>query len=206
MHAHGKARPSLTLSSLLLAWLLAATALGATGAVQHLAPPGPQILVVGLTALLLVATTRVASLRAWLAAIDARWLVGLHATRFVGAYFLALHARSELPWAFAVPGGIGDIVTATGAVAVVASGAPDTPTRRRLWFAWNAFGLADITGVVATAARCGIHDPASMAPLLRLPLSLLPTFLVPLIVASHVVLFRRLALPRHRGSSGQRPA
>jgi hypothetical protein len=32
-----------------------------------------------------------------------------------------------------------------------------------------------------------------MAELLRLPLSLLPTFLVPLIIASHVVLGVRLA-------------
>jgi hypothetical protein len=35
-------------------------------------------------------------------------------------------------------------------------------------------------------------DPESMAALLRLPLSLLPTFLVPLIIASHVVLGLRL--------------
>jgi hypothetical protein len=46
--------------------------------------------------------------------------------------------------------------------------------------------------VVVTAARLGLADPASMAALLRLPLSLLPTFLVPLIIASHVILGLRL--------------
>jgi hypothetical protein len=35
-------------------------------------------------------------------------------------------------------------------------------------------------------------DPASMQALLVLPLSLLPTFLVPLIIASHVLIFARL--------------
>jgi len=47
--------------------------------------------------------------------------------------------------------------------------------------------------VVVTAARLGVADPESMAALLQLPLSLLPTFLVPLIIASHVVLGVRLA-------------
>ena len=59
------------------------------------------------------------------------------------------------------------------------------------------FGLLDLLFVVVTAARLGMADPASMAALLRLPLSLLPTFLVPLLLASHVLLFailgRRLA-------------
>jgi hypothetical protein len=35
-------------------------------------------------------------------------------------------------------------------------------------------------------------DPDSMSALLRLPLSLLPTFLVPILIGSHVLLFWRL--------------
>jgi hypothetical protein len=52
--------------------------------------------------------------------------------------------------------------------------------------------LADILYVVGTAARLAFADPASMSALLRLPLALLPTFLVPLIIASHVFIFSRL--------------
>ena len=53
---------------------------------------------------------------------------------------------------------------------------------------WLALALgAGLSGRVAA-----LQPPASMAALLRLPLSLLPTFLVPLIIASHVQLFRRL--------------
>lgn len=54
-------------------------------------------------------------------------------------------------------------------------------------------GLLDILFVVATAGRLGLAAPASMAAVLRLPLSLLPTFLVPLIITSHVLLAIRLA-------------
>jgi hypothetical protein len=53
--------------------------------------------------------------------------------------------------------------------------------------------VLDILFVVATAARLALADPDSMQGLLHLPLSLLPTFLVPLIIASHVVLAIRLA-------------
>jgi hypothetical protein len=41
-------------------------------------------------------------------------------------------------------------------------------------------------------ARAGMRDPDSMYALLVLPLSLLPTFLVPLIIASQIILFVRL--------------
>jgi len=45
-----------------------------------------------------------------------------------------------------------------------------------------------------------------MAALLRLPLSLLPTFLVPLVIASHVLMFARLARCPHRVPAEPAPA
>src|SRR5206468_2615490 len=73
------------------------------------------------------------------------------------------------------------------------SGSPARAGRRGAYILWNVLGLADILFVVVTAARLGVADPESMAALLQLPLSLLPTFLVPLIIASHVILGVRLA-------------
>ena len=52
--------------------------------------------------------------------------------------------------------------------------------------------LADILFVIATAARLALANPLSMSALLRVPLSLLPTYFLPLIIATHVVLFVRL--------------
>jgi hypothetical protein len=64
--------------------------------------------------------------------------------------------------------------------------------RRPVLLIWNGYGLVDILFVVVTAAAEGKAAPASMAALLRMPLSLLATFLVPLIISSHVLVFARL--------------
>jgi hypothetical protein len=131
-------------------------------------------------------------LRAWTRTVDLRVLVALHVTRFVGAYFLILYRRGELPYAFAVPGGWGDIAVASLALVLLAGGPPNSTMRLRAYILWNAIGFVDILFVVTTAARLGITDPVSMAALLRLPLSLLPTYLVPLIIASHLLIASRL--------------
>jgi hypothetical protein len=179
-----------------LFWLVAAVALGASGVLQSLRPPVPQLGVAALTLALLLAGIRSPRLRAWALGVDIRALVALHLTRFVGAEFLAYYRRGELPFAFAVPGAWGDMAVAATAILVLACGRPTTPARRRIYGTWNTLGLADILYVVLTATRLALANPDSMRALLRLPLSLLPTFLVPLIIASHVLIAVRLARAR----------
>ncbi|HYL80257.1 MAG TPA: hypothetical protein VEU07_05560 [Candidatus Acidoferrum sp.] len=175
------------------AWLFLAIVLGASGRLQALHPPGPQIVLFGLTAAVLIALTRPAPARRWVNSLPLRALVVLHLTRFAaGADFLRLYARGELPRAFAVPCGWGDILVSVLAAGLLLGGSPSTPGRNRLYLLWNLLGLTDILFVVATATRLGIANPGSMQALLRLPLSLLPTFLVPLIIASHALMILRL--------------
>ena len=61
-----------------------------------------------------------------------------------------------------------------------------------LYWIWNTLGFIDILFVVTTATRLALRDPDSMVALLQLPLSLLPTFLVPLIVFTHIIIAIRL--------------
>jgi hypothetical protein len=173
------------------AWFAIATGLAATGRVAALHPPAPQLVLGGLVAALLLAGSLLPGFRVWLAGMNLRQIVALHLTRFVGIYFLVLYRRGELPFAFAVPGGWGDIAIATGALVLVLL-VPDLAGHRGWLLLWNTLGLLDILYVIATASRLAVADPESMNALLRLPLSLLPTFLVPLIVASHILLFFRL--------------
>ncbi|MGH7357739.1 MAG: hypothetical protein ACREJR_02875 [Candidatus Rokuibacteriota bacterium] len=175
------------------AWLLGAVLLGVSGWLRALRPPAPQLLLAGITIALLVAGRSWPALRQFVRDVDLRALVLFHLTRFVGFYFLALHARGALPWAFAVPGGWGDIVVAGAALLLVLLVRPDTPQGRRAYLVWNVLGLLDIVAVVLTAARLAFRDPASMGALLELPLSLLLTFIVPLVVATHVWMLGRVA-------------
>ncbi len=150
---------------------------------------------------------RVPRLRELLIDGDPRWLLSVHTMRFVGILFLVMHGRGELPWAFAVPGGWGDIVIATGAVLLLLFAFPlRTPTGRMVLLLWNVAGLIDILFVVSTALRLFLGDPLSMSALARLPLCLLPTFFVPLIIVSHLLLFvwiRRHPMPAAGAGSAE---
>jgi len=165
--------------------------IGASGWLETLRPPAPQLVLVGLTIALLGASRLWSPLRQFTRTVDVRALVGIHVTRFVGFYFLALHARGELPRAFAVPAGWGDNVVALGALLLVLLVRPDTARGRRLYLVWNVVGLLDILGVVWTAARLTLTEPGSMRALVQLPLSLLLTFLVPIIIVTHVLMLAR---------------
>jgi hypothetical protein len=156
----------------------------------------PQLVLVGVTLALLVAPLAWPTLRGFVSTVDLRALVLFHLTRFVGFYFLVLHARGELPWAFAVPGGWGDNVVAATGLILILFVRPDRPGGRRAYLVWNVVGLLDILGVVLTAGRLAVGDPESMRALLELPLSLLLTFVVPIIIATHVWMLGRLVRAR----------
>jgi len=182
-------QPAGPLYGFLLAWGALALVAGAAGMVAR-SPIPPPAIVAGLTGAGLVAYAASGRVKGWVRAVPLGALVALHLVRFVGAYFIALYRRGELPFAFAVPAGWGDILTAATAAAVLLGAIPaSTPGRRAALLAWNAFGLLDIVFVIATAARLYLADPGQLAPLARLPLSLLPTFFVPLILLSHLRIF-----------------
>ena len=178
-------------------WLIAAVAAGRQGWLQAMPASAVPALVLGLTALLALAYRRLGAFSAWVDALDVRGLVLLHVTRFVGFYFLVLYDRGALPYAFAVPGGIGDIAVAALALAVCLLPWGEA-SRRRAISIWNIVGLIELLLTILTAARLGLAEPGSMHALTQLPLSLLPTFLVPLLLASHLVLYARVS---HRGTT-----
>jgi hypothetical protein len=174
---------------MLLVWGALALVAGAGGALAGSPVPPPAILL-GLTLGGLLAYSLSARGRAWVRAVPPRALVALHLVRFVGAWFIVLYRRGELPFAFAVPGGWGDIAAAAAAAGLLLGAFPArTRGRRAALYAWNVLGLLDILFVVTTAARFFFADASQLAPLTHLPLSLLPTFFVPLIVLSHLRIF-----------------
>ena len=176
-----------------LVWLVAATVVGATGALAALRAE-PLILGVLLTVVAVVVTSRVPSMRQAVDAIPVRALVGVHAVRFIGIVFLVLAARGELSSQFGQRAGWGDIVVASMAVVLALIGPGSSGARRGALLTWNTLGMLDLLAAVGTAALViGRGDSPGMEPLLRLPLLLVPVFAVPVLLATHVALFRRLS-------------
>jgi len=185
------------LRALGLLWLFCALAVGKLQLLAQVPAPVIPAIVLGLSGLLLLAYRTSDQLRPWVDGLDFRALVALHLTRFVGIYFLYLESRDRVPAVF-FEAGVGDIVVAVLALGVVF--APLAPALRlRAITIWNVIGLVDILYVVANAGRLAVTAPEGMREFMQLPLSLLPTFLVPLIIATHVIIFIRL----HRERAGQ---
>ena len=183
-----------------VAWLALAVIAGRLGFVARLRPPLPQLILLGMTVVLLLLGTKLQSFRSWLLSIDLRAVVALHLTRILaGSPFLFYHTRGELPTTFALPAGWGDIVVGTLALVVLLI-PPSHTAAGRSYLIWNVIGLLDILMVVASAAVHAMRVPESVAALLRLPLSVLPTWLVPLVIASHVLVFVRVFSPPLRSS------
>src|SRR2546423_7617413 len=173
-------------------WLCGALGVSASGVLTHVRPPMPQVLIGVLTVASLTAVFGVPMFRAWADDVALRALVAIHLTRFVGFYFLLLARQGALAASFGVPAGYGDVLVATLALGLIQIGEPGTRWIRGLYLIWNSLRLVDILLVVGNAARAGLADAESMHPLLRFPLTLLLTFLVPVIITSHIVIFRRL--------------
>jgi hypothetical protein len=174
-------------------WLILAIAAGATGFFLRLPFPGPQLIILGLVVVTLVAGLVPSRLSAWIDAIPLRVLVGVNATRFIGIAFLVLAARGQMNQVFADRAGWGDIATAILAIALVVRWAAITPARRLLLHVWNALGFLDLAVAVGTATAVTLTGVTpGVERLLTLPFSIVPTFLVPLFLANHVFVFRRL--------------
>ena len=170
----------------LATWAALAMLAGWLGVVELV--PFPPAIIMGLVVTTLV-TLRLR--RGWwvlATTLDPRLYLIPHLSRFVGFYFLALYEQGRLPYDFAVLGGWGDIVVASGVALLLILRIKNRVTL----FVWNLVGLADILFVAYTATRLMLTDPESMSELMHLPLALLPLFVVPMIVISHLLLNIRL--------------
>jgi len=182
---------------LILLWLIAAVAIGGTGALAHFPVPPPAI-AIALTALLLLLLWLVPAFRARVKVLGPAPLVAFHWLRLpAGAYFLWLWQRGVLPEEFAKIAGWGDIAVALTAVLVFFVCLPiRTTTQRNMLLLWNALGLLDILLVLSNGVRLFLRDPSLAVPFTTLPLALLPLFVVPIVIASHIFLFFATQRPR----------
>jgi hypothetical protein len=107
--------------------------------------------------------------------------------RIAGLTFLSLYAAGLLPGFFALPAGVGDI--AIGATAPWAALKLANFSRRRGFIFWQILGMIDLVTAVATGTAARLISPhgAPTAVMTVLPMSLIPTFAVPVFFILHII-------------------
>jgi hypothetical protein len=192
-----EARPAHRLRSLalgvLVGWFLLALG-GSLLGVFDSAPRPPIML--GLGAVLPVVLFAVgylasARFREFTASLDLRILTVAQSGRVVGLVFVILYFLGGLPGIFALPAGLGDF--AIGITAPVIASQWKRPFPRSRFVVWNVLGILDLVnavtlGVLAAQSPVGIlAGDVSTRLMGQFPLSLIPTFFVPMFVIFHLI-------------------
>jgi hypothetical protein len=127
-------------------------------------------------------------------AMPASWIVALQVLRVNGFVFLIAWASGTAPGVFALPAGIGDILTGLLAVPVALGLGSDSRESRRNAIAWNVFGLLDfaIALSIGFAIAFRLIDAASPTGGLY-PIVMVPAFAVPSWIILHALSLRQLA-------------
>jgi hypothetical protein len=119
------------------------------------------------------------------------WLVGMQSTRVLGVLFLLLMLTGQLPWQFALPAGVGDVVVGLSAISIARAAQRGVRVGQRAVYGWNLLGLLDFVVALATGfltspsplQRLAFDHPNLLA--LQFPLVMIPAFLVPLYSLLH---------------------
>ena len=140
-----------------------------------------------------------ASFRAFTESMSLTLIVASHLWRFVGVGFMIAWLTGALPAGFGIPEGFGDIIAAIGALVLVPKLRKGTAPRTWL-FAWNTFGLIDlisaiVVGILYSDSTLGIlsKDTVNTKLMVTFPVSLIPSFFVPLFILLHILTFKKIA-------------
>lgn len=125
--------------------------------------------------------------RGFLLSLNPSTLTAWQTWRIIGLVFVVLEAHQVLPGVFALPAGYGDI--AIGATATLVAWKLANPEHRGSFIAWQLLGILDLVTAVTLGVTARLITPSgpTMALVTELPLSLIPTFFVPLFTMIHVI-------------------
>ena len=125
--------------------------------------------------------------RQFLLSLNPSTLTIVQAWRIAGFVFLVLYAYKILPGDLALPAGWGDI--AIGATAPFVALKLANPDHRKGFILWQLLGITDLVSAVGLGTTAQLINPHGIAPsaMTVLPMSLIPTFAVPLFMILHFI-------------------
>ena len=130
--------------------------------------------------------------------VDLRVLTLAQTWRVGGIVFLILHQQRALPVVFAIAAGWGDF--AIGITAPIVAWYWRRPFPSKTFVVWNVLGSIDLVlavtlGVLASRTPVGILAGDVTTRLMgQFPLSLIPTFFVPLLLILHLISLSRVRI------------
>jgi len=104
---------------------------------------------------------------------------------FAGSLFLFY--KSNLPETFATKAGYGDIIAGILALSVFLLG-----HRKINYYIFNLFGIIDLISALSIGTYFNLTNDPQMAFIFTLPLLLIPVFIVPLLLVSHIASLQKL--------------
>jgi hypothetical protein len=128
-----------------------------------------------------------AGFRRFALSLDPSILTLVQTWRIGGFVFLVLYAFGILPGVFALPAGWGDMLI--GATAPLVALRFAQPGHRKGFVLWQVLGMFDLVMAVTlgTTARLISPNGVATAAMTVLPLSMVPTFIVPLLLIFHLI-------------------
>ena len=185
-----------------LGWFIAVLGAAISGGFNAPAGERPLAILMAVTMPVIIYLTayyRIKSFREWVLSLDMRQLILLHSWRMLGTGFVFLYFYDRLPALFALPAGLGDAMTAIGAlsVGIALYERASTVSRKRVYL-WNTFGLIDFVLAVSMGVmtRTGevLHFSGQVDSDIMgtFPLALIPGFAVPFYVITHLIIYAQL--------------
>jgi hypothetical protein len=182
------------------AWFVLVLAIGATGALSSSGGGAPAL---GLTVVLPVAALvwayrALPSVRTAIGETPLPALIGLHSIRVLGLSFILLYAEGRLPAPFAPSAGWGDVFMGVTALPLAWAVARFGPRVRPLVLLWSAIGIGDLVtavtlGTLSTPGPLQVFvGPPDASAMTTLPWLIIPGFLVPILLFTHIVIVARL--------------
>jgi hypothetical protein len=182
----------LTVAVPLVAWFLFNWYLAQIGFFRSTGPvPWLPIAVVVPVTLALTLMLRSERIGRLIDAIPPLWLIGYQATRVLGGVFVLRWAQGQLPGEFALPAGIGDVLTGLFAIPVAIYLTRGGRYSRAAAYAWNIFGILDLVdalflGAISSPGRIqliafDLPNTVSFDP----SLVIIPTYAVPVALILH---------------------
>lgn len=198
----------------LAAWIATVWTLAANGVFQRGIGNFPTLPIAIIVPVVvgLVVLTRSRAVGSLLDATPASWLVGVQVYRVLGGVFVVYWIRGTLPAAFALPAGIGDVLTGLLALPAAVWVATGSAAGRRIGIRWNVLGLIDFA-VAITMGMLTAPGPTQLLarehPNLQIatfPTAMIPAFMVPFSILLHALSLRQLTGMRAVAPPTQEPA